>query len=57
MLFAAARGAWLNVRVNANMVQDRARAETATTRTNSVFVEVQKHAESLRATVDKLLAA
>ena len=57
MLFAAARAAFLNVRINANLVQDRARVETAATRTNAVFVEVQRHAESLRSTVDKLLAA
>ena len=56
MLFAAAQAALLNVRINAQYLQDRARADAASGRALSVFAEIERQRATLRGGVDGALA-
>ena len=55
LLRAGAESAYLNVRINASFLKDRALAETALSRTLAVRDEILRHHDSIRGVVDGLL--
>jgi formiminotetrahydrofolate cyclodeaminase len=56
LLYAGAKCAAMNVKVNANFLQDRTRATAAVTRAETVVDEIERNYLTVRGTVDGLLA-
>jgi formiminotetrahydrofolate cyclodeaminase len=56
LLLAAAEGAFLNVRINAAYLTNRALAEKTVERASAVQIEIRRYQEAIAASVDKLLA-
>lgn len=56
MLVAGAEGAFLNVRINAAYLKDRAKAESALQHNESVLTEVRDVHSAVRATVEKMMS-
>jgi methenyltetrahydrofolate cyclohydrolase len=55
LLLAAAEGAYLNVRINADYLSDRELADSAMKRANSVRDEIRSHQDTIATSVDRKL--
>jgi formiminotetrahydrofolate cyclodeaminase len=56
MLLAAAEGAFLNVRINANFLTNRELADKTLARAREVLAEIRKQQQAIAISVDKMLA-
>jgi formiminotetrahydrofolate cyclodeaminase len=56
LLLAAAEGAFLNVRINAAYLTDKALADRAVERALAVLADVRGHQSTIATTVDRMLA-
>jgi glutamate formiminotransferase/formiminotetrahydrofolate cyclodeaminase len=55
LLLAAAEGAYLNVRINADYLTNRELADTTMIRANSVRDEIRRHQDAIAVAVDRKL--
>lgn len=56
LLLAAAEGAYLNVRINAGFLTDRATSDAAMTRNDAVLAELREHGRKIGAAVEGMFA-